>query len=104
MTAHPFGAGAAIPAELRRLVGVVDVILASLPAVDHSRRDSHAEHRKAAVAALDDLARTEGARWRDKGSELSVTLGGIRASSTRGAAAALQNWRTAVAQKIGGVG
>lgn len=88
--------------NLRRLVGVVDAILDSLPAVDHNRYGSHAEHRRAASAALDDLARTEGARWLDKGSELSVTLGGFRASSTQGAAAALRNWRTSALQKIGG--
>lgn len=87
--------------NLRRLVGVVDAALAGLPAVDHSRYDSHAEHRRAAHAALDALARTEGARWKDKGSEHSVTLAGVRASSTQGAAAALRNWRTSAIQKIG---
>lgn len=88
--------------NLRRLVGVVDTALAGLPAVDHSRYDSHAEHRRAAHAALDTLASTEGARWKDKGSELAVTLGGLRASSTSGAQAALRNWRASALLKIGG--
>lgn len=88
--------------NLRRLIGIVDVVLDNLPAVDHTRFGSHADHRKAATAALDDLARTEGARWLDKGSEVSVTIGGFRASSTQGAAAALRNWRTSARQKIGG--
>lgn len=102
MSAHPLGSAVHDGADLRRLIAVVDLILGSLPEVDHRRYGSHQEHRKAAEAALDELTRTEGARWKDRGTEHTVTLGGLRASSTGGAAAALQNWRTAALAKIGG--
>lgn len=102
MSAHPFGRRSLDLDNLRRLIGVVDMILNGLPTVDHNRSGSHADHRKAATAALDDLARTEGARWLDKGTEVTVTLGGFRATSTQGAAAALRNWRTSALAKIGG--
>lgn len=89
--------------RLRRLIGVVDVILANLPAVDHRRRESFVEYRKAASAALDELGRIEGARWRVTGYEVALRLGGLRASATGGEAAVLRNWRNAATKKIGGV-
>ncbi|CAA0128974.1 Uncharacterised protein [Starkeya nomas] len=89
-------------ANLRRLVVIVEVILDKLPPIDSSRFASYSEHRKAAEAALDELARTEGARWRETGADVALFLGGFRASSTGGAAGAMRNWITSARAKIGG--
>ncbi|CAA0130240.1 Uncharacterised protein [Starkeya nomas] len=89
-------------ASLRRLVGVVSTALEQLPPIDSERFASYGEHRKAAEAALDELARTEGARWRETGADVALSLGGVRASSTGGVSAAMRNWITSARAKIGG--
>lgn len=88
--------------NLRRLVGVVDRIIDVLPAINPDSMESFAEYRRAATAALDVLASTEGARWRETGYDVSLSLGGIRSSATGGHGAALRNWRHAAIRRIGG--
>lgn len=99
------------PAEhistLQRLVAIVDQKLDEHSAeegVMNGMRDYAAwrERRAAATAKLVEfLTANEGARFREKPPhDHSVTMAGIRASSTMGLVGALKNWTTAARKRI----
>lgn len=75
--------------ELIRLLALVDEKLSTLPAFTWETRSTHTH---ALETVCGQLERSEGARFRDSGSNVTVVLGGTRSSSTMGAEYALRNW------------
>lgn len=89
-------------AELDRLIRAVGLLLDGLPEIAWRDYESVVSRRTAAVAALDELVRTEGARWRERGDITTLSLGGVRTSATGGPVAALRNWHAAAQRKVAG--
>ena len=83
--------------ELARLLELVDVRLAGLPAQTYENR---LEYRQAVQALEYDLEQ-EGARFGAVSGGNTVSLAGVRASSTMGTIPALRNWREGVSKRIG---
>lgn len=80
------------PKNLRRLVGVVDDHLASLPYSGPALNSKAFEVRKQALRLIfADLAAKEGA---------AIRMAGVRATSTGGIYGALYNWIKAAQRKI----
>jgi hypothetical protein len=87
--------------ELERLLGVVDGHLAALPRFTWETRN---DHRLALQKLCQELERTEGARFADRGEHVTIELGGMSSSSVMGAQYALRNWTATVRKHIGSGG
>lgn len=64
--------------------------------------DWHRKRSAAFARMADRLAAQEGARFADRGDTSSVSLAGIRASSTMGIGAALNHWLRAARTRLSG--
>ena len=85
--------------ELVRLLELVETRLGRLPAFTYETR---LERRKAEQELEYDLEQQEGARFGAVSGGYTVSLAGIRTSSTMGNDSALRNWVVAARKRIGG--
>lgn len=85
--------------ELRRLIGVVQTEIDELPPFGKTAED----HKRYWIAA-DDAAATlivmEGGRYHKGGTDVKLTLGGIKATCTSGASGVMSNWIAAAERSI----
>ncbi|ABS69736.1 hypothetical protein Xaut_4515 [Xanthobacter versatilis] len=86
--------------KLHRLVDLVGAKLNALPAIKVGVLDSYQRHRQASETALNELAASEGARWRSQGNGTTLRLAGVVSGSTMGSAMAMQNWLIAANLRI----
>lgn len=84
--------------ELARLLALVDLRISQLPVRSYEQRHD----RIKAIQELQYDLEQEGARFGDLSGNYTVSLGGVRASSTMGVDSALQNWCVGVRKRIGG--
>ena len=84
--------------DLATMIVHVAELRAALPPVSDPKDDwsswraSHTRHREAVTAAVNELRQKHGARIHMTGSHSRMALLGVRASSTAGGAAMLDNW------------
>ncbi|PIO98609.1 hypothetical protein [Pleomorphomonas carboxyditropha] len=85
--------------ELRRLIGVVESKLAALP--KGTDGDAHTLFHFRASEALRDLAKEEGARsGGSRWDRNRLSLGGVKATCTYGAAGVMRNWVAAAKRHL----
>lgn len=86
--------------KLHRLLDLVGAKINALPAIDTGVLDSYNRHRQASERALNELAASEGARWRSQGDGTTLRLAGVVSTSTMGPAMVMQNWLIAANRRI----
>ena len=86
--------------ELTRLVSLVREKISALPEYDWRDDAAVRAHRDAEDALCDELAASEGARFRKGYDGAAVRMAGVNASSTSGKIGALQNWRRGAEKRI----
>lgn len=84
---------------LSELIGVVDAAHGSIPSGAPRDLTEMRMHRDAGDRALAGLAE-HGARWRQSGGITSLTLAGIRSTSTCGPAGVMGNWLAAARRRL----
>ena len=84
--------------DISELVAEVEGKLASLPTFTWETRSEHTRALDRVVAELE----RDGAKFGHVSDHTTVTLAGIRSSSTMGAQFALRNWVQAARQAMGG--
>ena len=84
--------------ELSQLIAEVEGKLASLPAFTWDKRGEHTRALDRVVAEVE----RDGGKFGEASGHTTVTLAGIRSSSTMGAQYALRNWVTAARRSMGG--
>lgn len=87
-------------ATLRRLVDLAETLREALPKIDPAELDSYAAHRTAGTTALQRLVTEEDARVSTRGTDLTLTMAGIRSSCTWGHSGLLLNWAMAARKQI----
>lgn len=87
-------------ATLVRLIQVVEEKLAAIPRMQGCDLESCERHRKAAEAALTELERDEGAKWRSRYDGHRLSMGGVKTSCTASAAGVMRNWVGAARRRI----
>jgi hypothetical protein len=85
--------------ELKRLIDLIEVRLATLPAYSY---DDRATYNAAVNKIVDQLTEAEGAKFTDhiNGGACAFKLAGIRATCTSGTTGALTNWIAAARRAI----
>lgn len=87
--------------ELSRLIDLIEIRLAMVPAWKYEDRDSWAAHESAVGKIIDDLVEREDARFAQSGcGGFSLKLGGVRTSCTSGEHGLLKNWVTAARRRM----
>lgn len=89
---------------IKRLIRVVDAKLAGPLAFGSGDYEALRAYYRAADAILDELERTHAARISRKGGAWTLSMAGVRASSTGGASSLLRNWRAGAQKRIAGGG
>ena len=84
--------------ELSQIIAEVEGKLASLPTFTWEKRSEHTRALDRVVAELE----RDGAKFGHVSDHTTVTLAGIRSSSTMGAQYALRNWVAAARRAMGG--